>query len=79
MENRIIVSDMAMDAIDALIFLGFRIQKNPCNNVFVLVPTILYEMGSLESASIKLCFDEISDGPLYYNRAIKQKGIAYGN
>lgn len=85
MTNRIISSDVGMDAIDELIFLGYKIVRNiygdtnvPFSEFVLITPT--YKTFSVDAnmASIS-CFREMIESPEHHEMLIQQKGLAYGN
>ena len=86
MQNRIISSDKGMDAIDAMLCLGYKIIKyeycmQGCklSEEYKLIPTTfapLYSPCGVEAVALRSICAEITDRPEHHKMLIQQKGMA---
>lgn len=78
MQNRILSSDKGMDAIDALVCLGFKFCRL-ANGTFILTaPAFKCFDHAVNMASVSLA-KEVDENIPHHNLLIQQKGLAYGN
>ncbi len=77
MQNRIPNSGEGMDAIDALLCLGFRIRKTECGKYVLLYPTFKILVHAINMAVISIT-KEIQDRVEHHDMLIQQKGLAHG-
>ena len=78
-------NDIGMDAIDALLCLGYVIRRNGnkimCQegNTFLLVGLDAYPMDSIEGSAVHSLLREVEERPEHHKMLIQQKGLASGN
>jgi hypothetical protein len=66
-----------MDAIDALMCLGFSIRKGPCG-VFVLIGFGAWPAESIEAIAVRSLLKETYEQLEFHQKLIQQKGAALG-
>lgn len=67
-----------MDAIDALICFGFKIEKRTCTGKYMLICRDTFCPDSVEFEAIASLYKEYEKYPEYNNNLIQQKGAALG-
>lgn len=74
------ISNGSMDAIDALLCLGFTVQRVPClDEHYIIVQGEMHHVCTPEGAAIFTVMKEIGQNVEYHSHLIQQKGIESGS
>lgn len=74
------ISYGSMDAIDALICLGFFVHKAPCLDThYIIMQGEFHKRCSVEAKAIDQLMAEAGRDPEFHNQLIQQKGFESGN